>query len=83
VASRIPSSVYLCNSASADNFARDLVLQFEDVVERAVEAVRPNMRSGRRIDQLACDAHTAHGFAHTAFEDVAHAELAPDLAQVG
>ena len=39
--------------------AGDLVLQFEDVVERAVEAVGPEVRAGGGVDQLAGDAHPA------------------------
>jgi hypothetical protein len=57
----------------ADDIARDLILQFEDVVECAVEAVSPDMGAGRGVDQLAGDAHAVLGFAHTAFEDVADA----------
>jgi hypothetical protein len=51
-----------------------LVLQLEDVFEGAVEAVGPEMRTSERVDQLGCDADATAGFAHRAFEDVAHAE---------
>ena len=37
----------------ADDTARDLVLQFEDVVERAIKAVGPDMRAAGSVDQLA------------------------------
>src|SRR5438477_9071507 len=37
------------------------------------------MRTGFGVDQLRRDAHPATAFAHRAFEDVAHAEFAPDL----
>ena len=37
----------------ADDTQCDLVLQFEDVVERAVEAVGPDVGAGCRVDQLA------------------------------
>jgi len=59
-----------------------LVLQFEDVVERAVEAVGPDMRAARRVDQLGGDAHPVGGFAHRAFEHIAHAQLARHLLHI-
>jgi hypothetical protein len=34
----------------ADNTRRHLILQFEDVVERTVEAVRPDMRASCCVD---------------------------------
>ena len=61
---------------------RHLVLEIEHVFERAVEAVGPEMRAGRGIDQLRGDAHALAGLAHRAFEHVAHAEFAPDLLHV-
>ena len=48
----------------------------------AVEAVGPEMRAGRRIDELAGDPHPLARLAHAAFEHVAHAQLAPDLLHV-
>ena len=39
----------------ADDARGDLVLQIEDVVEGAFEALRPEMGPGRRIDELAGD----------------------------
>ena len=66
----------------ADDAFRDLVLQFEDVVERAFEALRPEMRAGRGVDQLPGDAHPVAGLAHAAFQHVAHAKLAADLLHV-
>jgi len=55
----------------------------ENVVESALETLGPNMRAGSRVDQLAGDAHPLSGLAYTAFENVAHAEFPPNLAQVG
>ena len=66
----------------ADDALGHPVLQLEDVLERAVEAVGPEMGAGRRIDELAGDAHAVRGLAHAAFEHVAHAELAADLPHV-
>jgi hypothetical protein len=59
-----------------------LILQLEKVVERAVEAVGPDVTAGRRVDQLPADAHPVAGFAHAAFEHVAHAELMRHLPHV-
>ena len=66
----------------ADDAQGDLVLQFEDVVERAIIALGPDMRAARRRDQLRGDPHAVAGLAQAAFEDIAHAELAADLLQV-
>src|SRR6202040_1950191 len=60
----------------------DLVLELEDVLQRAVEAAGPEMRAGQGIDQLPGDAHLRSRLAHRAFEDIAHAELAADLLYV-
>ena len=60
----------------------DLVLQLKNVIERAVKAVSPDVSAGRRVDQLSGDAHPVAGFAHAAFEHVAHAQLARDLLHV-
>ena len=59
-----------------------LVLQVEDVLERAVETVRPQMRPRLGVDQLAGDPHLGAGLAHGAFQHVADPELAPDLLHV-
>jgi len=40
------------------------------------------MRAGLGIDQLAGDAHTVAALAHRTFEDIAHAQLAPDLLHI-
>ena len=66
----------------ADDRQRDLVLQREDVVELAVVALGPDVGAGRRIDELAGDAHAIRRLAHAAFEHVAHAEFAADLLHV-
>ena len=40
------------------------------------------MRVGARIDQLRVDPHLVPRPLHTAFEQMRHAELLPDLAQI-
>ena len=62
----------------ASNADRDLLLQFEYVFERAVEAVGPQVRAGFRLDQLRGDAHPPTALPDRAFENVAHAQLATD-----
>src|SRR5438105_2308839 len=66
----------------AGDIARNLVLQFENVIEGAVEAVGPDVRAASRVDQLSSDAHAVAGLADAAFEHVAHAQFARDLLQV-
>ena len=82
---RLARSISACSSFGrdrADDARRHLVLQIEDVLELAVEAVRPEMRAGCGIDELPGDAHPVCRLAHAAFEHVAHPELAADLLHV-
>jgi len=58
---------------------RDLILKVEDVLQRAVKAVGPQMRAAQCIDQLRGNSHPASRFAHRAFEHIADAEFAADL----
>jgi hypothetical protein len=57
---------------------RHFVLHFEDVFEETVEPVGPQMRAGRRVDKLRGNPDSAPGFAHRAFEDIAHTQFTPD-----
>ena len=41
----------------ADNLFSDLILQLENSLNRALEAVCPQMRSGRCVNQLRHDPH--------------------------
>ncbi len=59
-----------------------LVLQLEDVVERAVETVGPEMRSIGCVNQLCGDPHPAASFAHRAFEHIADTQFATDLLHI-
>src|SRR6516165_6560559 len=61
---------------------RNLVLQFENVFERAVEAIGPKMRAGLRLDQLRGDPHATASFAHRTFQHIADTEFAPYLLHV-
>ena len=62
--------------------ARDLVLQREQVADVAVEALGPEMRVGRGVDQLGVDANPVLRSLDTAFQHVTHAELTADLFRV-
>ena len=66
----------------AGNARRDLVLKVEDIFERAIEAVGPEMRAGERVDQLRGDPHPIASLAHRAFEHIAHPKLTADLLYV-
>src|SRR6266536_1192603 len=66
----------------ADDALGHLVLELENVLERAVETVGPQMRPVCRIDELRRDAHPVGRLAHAAFEHVTDAELATDLLYV-
>src|SRR5437763_17220487 len=74
-----------CDNARRDragNASGDLVLDGKDVSQFAVVAIRPQMMASRCLDELCGDANAIAGASHTAFEHVAHAELAPDFADV-
>jgi hypothetical protein len=59
-----------------------IVLELEDVFQRAVKTVGPKMRAGGRVDQLPGNADPIAALAHRAFEHIAHAEIAPDLLHI-
>ena len=65
------------------NARRHFVLKLEDIVERAVEPVGPQMRTGRGIDQLSRNAHATPRLADGALKHIADAQFAPDLLHVG
>ena len=66
----------------AGNADRDPVLKFENIFQRAVEAVCPKVRAGQGIDQLARDAHLHSRFANRTFQNIADPQLAADLLHV-
>ena len=66
-----------------DDAGDDLVLHGEDIGQIAVEALGPEMAAAlARIDQLGVDADAGGGAARAALEDIAHAEIAGDLADI-
>ncbi len=58
-----------------DHLACNVVLHDEDVVERAVIRLRPEVVAVRRLDQLRRDADLVAGLAHAALQDVRDVEL--------
>ena len=60
----------------------DLVLDREDVVQRAIEALRPPVVAAGHFDQLDRDAQPIVGLANASFEQRSDAEMAADLANV-
>jgi hypothetical protein len=57
----------------------DIVLHRENVGEVAVVTLGPKMPAGGSLDQLRRHPHPMRGLAHAAFENIAHAEIAPDV----
>src|SRR5688572_29471183 len=60
----------------------DLVLQRENVVERAVEFFRPKMMAGFGVDKLRGDAQTIADLSYAAFDDIPGRKFAPDFSDV-
>jgi hypothetical protein len=54
----------------------NFILNSEDVLQLAVVAFYPMVSAGNSIDELSADANAITSATDTAFEDVAHAELA-------
>src|SRR5262245_60268900 len=67
---------------SGDHAHRQLVLEREDVVKRAVVTIRPDMTAGFRFDELSGNTHSVRHSADASLEHVAHAKLAPGLLHV-
>jgi hypothetical protein len=65
-----------------DDLTNDLVLDEEDVGYLAIEPIGPNMGAGLGVYELRRDAEVVFGALDTAFEYVAHPELATELGDV-
>src|SRR4029453_15347477 len=68
---------------SGNDGVGDLVLDFDDVGEVAIEAIGPEMVAGLPVDQLGVDPNTASRLSNAALEDMADAKLAGYLLYVG
>ena len=66
----------------ADDPVGDLVLKVENVLQRSVKFVRPEMSPGLSFDKLSRDAQARAGSPHTPLKHVAHAEITADLAHI-
>ena len=64
------------------DFVCDLVLHREDVVERAVIGLRPQVIAVLGVDQLRSDTNLHTAFLHAAFQHVCDPQLLADAAQV-
>src|SRR5262249_55228924 len=59
-----------------------LILQVKYVLQSTIEAVRPNVAAGGRIDELPGESHAISCLAHAPLEHVTHPEFASDLLHV-
>ena len=60
----------------------DFVLHVEEIGERLVEPLGPEMVAGLGVDELHVDAHAVSAALDAAFEDIADVQLAADLFQI-
>jgi len=61
-----------------DDFACDLVLYRENIIEISIVLFGPYVAAAARIDHLSGYAHEISGFPHTSFQNVLGAELLTD-----
>jgi hypothetical protein len=66
-AERAVSAACKVGSMTPATLAATFVLKFENVFDRAVEAVGPEMCSAERVDQLRGDADAVAGLVHRSF----------------
>src|SRR5262245_53842722 len=69
-------------SKKRDDHSHGLILDCKDVFEPCDHSARPSGEPGRSIDQLRGDAKGVAAPLHTAFQYVAHAKFAADLADI-
>ena len=65
-----------------DDGLRQLVLNIEELLDAAIETLAPQMVAWYGVNQLGGDANPAAHCTDTAFDDVAHAEVTCDAADV-
>src|SRR6266496_2530404 len=63
---------------NADDAHCNLVLESEDIVERPIIALGPDMGASLRLNELAGDADTISCLAHTTLQHIAHTKFAGD-----
>src|SRR6266404_2305819 len=69
-------------SQHAGDPAGYVILQFQIVAARTIEAVRPDMATSFCIDQLRVDSNLIAGALHATFEREADTEFTPNLAGI-
>jgi hypothetical protein len=62
-----------------DDGTRDLVLEGEDVLEVTIEALRPKVKAGGRVDQLRINPDPSRDTPDAAFEHIAYLQVLRDL----
>ena len=60
---------------SSDDLPHHCVLQGENVGQRAIVFLRPEMKARERVDELGIYPHFIAGAAHAAFQDITHTQL--------
>ena len=60
----------------------DFVLHVEEVGQRLIEPLRPEMIAFFGVDELDIDAHAVSAALNAALQDIANVQLAPDLLQI-
>src|SRR5437868_653066 len=66
-----------------DDVTRDLILDRENIFERSIETLRPEVVTAVGFDQLGGYANTVAGFPDAAFEHVAHTKFSSYLTYIG
>ena len=70
------------SNQGSDDFLRHFVLDREDARKLAIVVFGPQLRGGFRIDKLGGDPDALGIPPNTAYQQIAHPELAPDLSHV-
>jgi hypothetical protein len=63
----------------ADHTFSDTVLQLEDIIQQALDAVGPDVSARCGIYELSNDANAVSSFANTAFQDATNAKFTRDI----
>src|SRR5260221_6590525 len=66
----------------AKNACGNAVLKIEDIFQRTIESLGPNVSASGGVDQLGRDSNAVFGLTHAAFKQISHAKLAADLLHV-
>jgi hypothetical protein len=64
------------------DLSRYSVLQIENIVQRAVKSIRPQMSTCSGVDKLSGNPHATTGLADASFEHITHTQLTPNLLDI-